>query len=84
MNSSVLIATHVSIKSVQVLILNLSSRVLDEFEVPTDASGNFKAKCEFSDFCELKYNCNVLINYFLKVFEINQILFKNHCNCNVM
>ena len=73
----------------------MTSRVLDEFEVPTDASGNFKAKCnhcatsisgkfcEFSDFWELKCNCNV-INYFLKVFEKNQILFKNHCNCNVM
>jgi len=23
----------------------MTSRVLDEFEVPTDASGNFKAKC---------------------------------------
>jgi hypothetical protein len=61
----------------------MTSRVLDEFEVPTDASGNFKAKSEFSDFCESKYNCNV-INYFLKVFEKNKILFKNHCNCNVM
>ena len=61
----------------------MTSRVLDEFEVPTDASGNLKAKCEFSDFCELKYNCNV-INYFLKEFEKNKILFKNHCNCNVM
>ena len=50
----------------------MTSRVLDEFEVPTDASGNFKAKCnhcatsisgkfcEFFDFCELKCNWKIL------------------------